>query len=266
MHHRYAEAIDDENDDKDDYLKTVFKLIEDTDACTEEREVELQRRRVSNGQSAKVKFQLRISYRNVRLMPPRNDPRFSYSAPISAGIVCVEEARRDESFEPIRWVLLHDEAVTGFEQAWRIVDWYACRWQIEQWHRCLKEGCRLEHRRFDQAEDIARLAMILGAVAVRLLWLRDLAQDEASSEDPEALAESVQSAVRRVVAVLAGVSLDSLTPRLCWLTIAMQGGYQPRRGKPPGWIVVWRGWSKIWTMAQGLALIAQEKPPDRLSP
>ena len=101
-----------------------------------------------------------------------------------------------------------------------------------------------------------RLAAIKGIIAVRMLQLRELAQS--AGDQPFQLQQAVPSTWLRVVAALAAVPPPTLTPRQFWLTIAMQGGYPARRRDPrPGWKVLWRGWSDIQRMVQGVDLMEQ---------
>jgi len=118
-----------------------------------------------------------LRYTTTHLPPPRGDARWTHEAPIACQVVEVREQDPSAGVEPIHWMLLTSEPVQSEADARRIVDWYACRWVIEQWHRVLKEGCRLEKSQRDEAMDIHRLAMILGPVAVTLLQMRDLADD-----------------------------------------------------------------------------------------
>ena len=47
------------------------------------------------------------------------------------------------------------------EQAWERVDWYRQRWLVEDYHHCLKSGCRIEER---QVQSVDGLMRRLGAV------------------------------------------------------------------------------------------------------
>ena len=64
---------------------------------------------------------------------PQWDPRFA--EPLAAWVVRVVELDPPEGVEPIEWILLTSEAVESFEQACERVDWNACRWIIEEWHK-----------------------------------------------------------------------------------------------------------------------------------
>jgi hypothetical protein len=195
----------------------------------------------------------------VRIGPPTNDPRTKGWAEVQAwAIHLVEEnppADLDEK-EVVEWMLLSSLPVADLEAALTVVGYYMCRWLIEEWHRCYKQGCRIEASQLDQATDIQRLAAILGVVAVRLLQMRDLA-DEAhpQAHDPQALRALVPPLYIKVVARLSGADAGSLTPRQFFLGVARKGGYIGRKRDPrPGWIVLWRGWYDIVQMVRGVEL------------
>jgi len=58
-------------------------------------------------------------------------------------------------------------------QAIRVLDIYAKRWRIEDFHKAWKSGCRVEERRLQSEGTLRRVAVILAFVAVRLVQLRD---------------------------------------------------------------------------------------------
>lgn len=76
----------------------------------------------------------------------------------------------------LEWVLLTSVPTETVAAAWERADWYACRWLIEDYHQCLKTGCRVEQRRFGDAAPLLRLLGLLAPVAIELLRLRDHAR------------------------------------------------------------------------------------------
>lgn len=209
--------------------------------------------------SAKTKRIARLAKLEVRfvavtLPPPRNDPRFKGVEPIRAWAVQLKEIDGTTD-DPILWTLLTDEPVLNAEDALRVADWYGHRWVIEEWHRVLKEGCRIESAQFDHAADIERLGAILGPVAADLLRVRDLADDQATADDPAALRDAVSPTMILVVAKLRKTKPQTLTPRAFWQTIARRGGWLGRKNDPrPGWRALWKGWQPIRQMAAGYDL------------
>jgi len=226
----------------------------------------------------KAKLELRFGH--VTLDPPKQDRRFK--EPLRVTAVYVKEPKLPEGAEPIEWMLLTREPTDTVEQAWERVQWYRCRWLIEEFHKAEKSGCRLEASQLDHAEDIQRLAAIVAVTAVRLLMLRQLADrsrqsPEEESSDPKAAdgdstaqqATVLQRAVPWLwIVVVAGadkkkpVDPRTLTPREFWLRIARRGGYIGRRGDGrPGWSTIWKGWYDFMLMFQGAELMAAMGPP-----
>jgi hypothetical protein len=56
------------------------------------------------------------------------------------------------------------------ERAWERVDWYRCRWSVEDYHHCLKSGCRIEERQGPPVDGLMRRlgsVVPIGRAAVR---------------------------------------------------------------------------------------------------
>ena len=196
-----------------------------------------------------------IRHAPVVLRPPHNHPGTHETRALWAVYVLEENPPQDQ--EPVDWMLLTGESVQGLADALRIIGYYRCRWLIEEWHRCLKEGCGIERSQLDRPQDHQRLAAIVSVVAVRLLNLRELAESD-RSEDPSALREQTPGVWIELVARLGQVDPQHLTPRQFWLTIARRGGWLGRKcdGRP-GWKVIWRGWYDVQQLVCGAELWQQ---------
>ena len=198
----------------------------------------------------------------VRLDPPWDHPGEHEAREVWA--IHLRESDAPDGIEPIDWMLLSSEPAESFEDARRLVGYYQRRWVIEEWHRVLKEGCRLERSQLDEPADLRRLAAVLSVVAVRMLRLRDLADADRSGEmadQPVALQRTTPQLWIALVAALAKVPPERLTPRRFWRTIALRGGWPGRKSDGrPGWKTLWRGWSDLAQMARG-AELAQNHPP-----
>lgn len=194
---------------------------------------------------------LHVAWTHLSLLPPSHDPRLNKLAPMPVWVVRVWEEETPEGEEPLEWILLTSVPVTGCEQAWERVDWYCCRWTVEDYHQCLKTGCRIQERQLQTADRLMRLVGLLSPVAVRLLQLRDLARTTpdlpaAQVIEPEALA---------IVAARTGQSTLTLTRSGFWTEVACMGGYQARKSDgPPGWKTLWKGWLYLQTLVEGVHL------------
>jgi hypothetical protein len=195
---------------------------------------------------------LQISFGVATLLPPWNDPRGS-NKPLPVWVVRVWELDAPEGEEALEWILLSSlETATG-EHARPRVDWYRCRWIVEEYHQCLKTGCRLEERSLRTLERVIRLLGLLSPIAVRLLQLRDLARLE-----PEAAAlQRVEPAAVTIIAASRSLPSEQVTVAVFWQEVARLGGYLGRRRDgPPGWKTLWQGWLHLQIMLEGVHLAA----------
>jgi hypothetical protein len=198
------------------------------------------------------KAPVNIRYASVRLEAPQNYPKYQGQS-LVVWAVLVSELAAPRGEKPVQWLLLCSEPVQTLEDAQKVIGWYTCRWVIEQWHRVLKEGCKLEQSQLDDAKDLQRLSAILSIIAVRLLQLRDLAR--ACGDNPQPLQSSVPWIWIAVVAKLSGKSPEQMTPQDFWQGIARRGGWLARKSdRSPGWKVIWRGWYEISLLAAGAEL------------
>ena len=63
------------------------------------------------------------------------------------------------------------------KQALRCLRWYTLRWRIEEWHRVLKSGCRIELHQHHSAERLARAIAIDAVIAWRVMLLTLLGRE-----------------------------------------------------------------------------------------
>jgi hypothetical protein len=82
-----------------------------------------------------------------------------------------------------------------------------CDYTIEDYHQCLKSGCRIEQRQLQAVDGLIRLLGLLSPLAVRLLQVRAWAR-----EDPERPAhEVIEPLMLAVLAQRSGHSAATMT-------------------------------------------------------
>jgi hypothetical protein len=193
----------------------------------------------------------------LTIQPP---PDLRAEPPLPVSVVRVwEPDPPPEIGEPLEWVLLTSVAVATTAEAWERVAWYRDRWLVEEYHACLKTGCRLEASQLRDKDALWRLLGLRAPLAVRLLTLR-----EAVRAAPEQPATAVVPAeVVAVVAAKTGQPAAGMTVRSCWRAIARLGGHQGRKHDgEPGWQALWRGWGYVQTLLEGVHL-ARDLLPDK---
>jgi len=103
----------------------------------------------------KRRAQLQLAFGQLTLLPPRQEPRAS-KEPLTVWVIRVWEEQAPEGEEPLEWVLLTSVPTTTLEEAWERVDWYRHRWLVEDYHPCLKSGCRIEQRQGPPVDGLMR--------------------------------------------------------------------------------------------------------------
>ncbi|HLG60445.1 MAG TPA: IS4 family transposase [Ktedonosporobacter sp.] len=199
---------------------------------------------------------LQMGYQLVRIQPPINGASLQKTE-IQAWVIRVWEPSPPEGVEPLEWILVSSVPIESVEQAWERVQWYSWRWLLEDFHHALKTGCQVENRQLRSVAAQWRLLGILTPTALRLLHLRQIAQNA-----PETPATEVVSAeVVQVVAHLSKRVPEAMSAQLLWRTIARFGGYLNRTcDGPPGWKTLWQGWLYIQTVLEGVHLAGSFAP------
>src|SRR5947209_1706991 len=215
--------------------------------------------------------QVQLSWAGMQLLPPKEGP-YAGSDPLQLWVVRVwepepaskEESQREyvpsqkhgskrrrepksEKVEALEWILLSARPVESVEQAWQAIHHYQSRWPIEDFHRGVKTGCRLEQRHLQEQSSLENVLAIVSPIAVRLLQLRNLCREEPAQP---ALAW-VEPEEAEVIARQQGVAVERLSIEQFVFSVAQLGGFLRRASDgPPGWQTLWDGWLRLrWFVA-----------------
>lgn len=163
-------------------------------------------------------------------------------------VVEVREVNAPKGLEPLHWVLLSGEPVHDFDDAWVVIGWYEKRPIVEDYHKCLKTGCRVEHRQYKTSERLERVMGLLSVVAVRLLQLKFVAR----SEPDRPAARVVPPTWLGMLQALRKGRRHINTVGEFFRSLAMLGGFLGRKHDgEPGWITIWRGFEKLILCIRG---------------
>ena len=194
--------------------------------------------------------ELKLAWQQVQIHPPSRGPE-RQQKPIEGW--CIRCWQANASSNQLEWILFTTVPVTDLESVRLVVDWYSCRWVIEEYHKCLKSGCELEKRQLTTADGLKRLLGFLALVAVRLLQLRHL-----SRYHPRRLASTVvPTQMLKVLVARLGLPDTELTMLEFWRAVASLGGFIGRHSDgEPGWQTLWRGWQRLQDICWGAAIAA----------
>ena len=152
-------------------------------------------------QKARAKRPMRIAkvsvrYLQVKLNPP---PYHNDKDPIAIWVVHVREDNQPVNTDRLEWFLLTTINIKSIDDAFNCVKWYCLRWRIEDWHRVLKSGCKVEKLAHKTAERQRRAVAINMVIAWRIMLMTLLGR-ETPELPPEVLFSDLEIKVLKAYA------------------------------------------------------------------
>ena len=154
---------------------------------------------------------------------------------------------------PILWRLITTYPVKTYEDACRIVQWYACRWLIEQVFRLLKkQGFDIESSELEEGWAVRKLCILMLSSILKIIQMK-LAYDseEEGQQTAEVFTETEQAC------------LKELNRKLEGKTSKLKNPYQPHQLKWATWVIGrlagWKGYASQRT----IGIISISKGLDR---
>jgi len=184
-------------------------------------------------------------------VPPRSKRRTALQrrlqfTGLEQWVVEAREVHAPKGITPVHWVLWSSRPAETFDDAWQILTDYEHRWLVEEFHKALKTGCRIESRQHQTAKRLEVMTGLCSVIAVRLVQLKTLArtapQTPADRVVPRVWLEMLRSLRHKPI-----VSVRDFYRHLAGL-----GGFLMRTGDgEPGWITLWRGAEKLLAAIRG---------------
>lgn len=164
-----------------------------------------------------------LRYHRVELPPP---PYLRDREPVSLWVIQVTEENPPKGVVPLQWVLLTTVKIDSVEQAEACLRWYCLRWRIEDWHRVLKTGCRIEAFAHKTADRLKRAIAINLVIAWRIMLMTLLGR-----EQPDLPAEVLFSDLEiKVLTAFSKKKKETTDP-----APARAGRTSGRAGRRPSW-------------------------------
>jgi hypothetical protein len=171
--------------------------------------------------------------------------------PLLLWIVRVWEPNPPEGEDGLEWFLLTNHPIHEAKDALQIVNWYECRWVVEEFHKAMKTGCGIENPQFNSVDRLQPMIALLSVVALSLLNLRELSRHPESKTRPATDVVSIEY-VRLLSAWRHQRVIDDWTVHDFFFALARMGGHLNRKNDHhPGWLVLWRGWTHLQAMRDG---------------
>jgi len=207
--------------------------------------------RARPGQSARM-VSLSLSYGKVEIRAPQR-PGFSAGrlAPIEVTVIRVKEKDSDLG-DALEWILLTNLNVDDFEKAYQVVEWYSSRWIIEDYHKALKSGMKVEELQLDTQHSLFAAISLMAVAALRLVELREIVRLRSAAPSFEAGLEKIE------LALLEKIYKKKLeTVKDVGKALGRLGGHMGRNADGmPGMITLWRGYTRLKDMSEGVKLMS----------
>ncbi len=192
-----------------------------------------------------------VAFAPVQIKPSTKKAGNHGNKPLKVWVVRVWEIKPPKGQERLEWMLITNEPICNFDAAYRVVGWYECRWIIEEYHKSMKTGCKIESPQFTTEDRLKPAIALLSVVALTLLQLRDASR-------------RADAKTRKATKVISSLYVEALSlwrhkkVKLDWTVhdffyaLARLGGHQNRKNDHlPGWQVIWEGWKELLPMVTG---------------
>lgn len=183
----------------------------------------------------RIKSNITLNVRFAPILITKGDTRKNASAYPSTVALNIVEAYEDKP-SGINWKLLTTHAITNFEEAYQIIEWYSQRWMIEQVHRLLKhKGFQIEDSELESGWAIRKLCVLMLSALLRIVQM-NIAYSEPEGGQP----------VTDVFSPKEIECLQHINNKLQGKTLKLQNNNNPKNLKWATWIIArlggWKGY------------------------
>ena len=210
-------------------------------------------RRSSRTQKARDQQSERVVKAELRWcevsLPAPSRAEFGGFEPVKMRVVHLIESQPPVGVMPLEWLLLTTLPIHSRQQALAVIERYRLRWRIEDWHRILKSGCKVELLAHRTEGRLERAITIHAVIAWRLAAMTLLGR-----ETPELAMELMFSELE--LACLHDYARHKKLPvpkdvGSAMLIMATLAGYLNRKhDPPPGYQKIWEGYIRLTIMTQ----------------
>lgn len=196
----------------------------------------------ARGKEFSGEVDLEITWVKAGLLPPGKTSSLSEEEVTYVRVWCPKRPN-------LEWLLITNLPVENEEDAKEIIEIYRRRWLIEDYHKALKTGCRIEDIQLKQASRILAAFGIIGVIATQLLAIRELCRLSPTTPVEEVIPK------RWIMLIEKRLKVKLETVRDFWRSIARLGGFIGRKSDgEPGWQTIWGGYVRFQDMLLGADL------------
>ena len=186
-----------------------------------------------------------ISSGKLRILPPKSIDR--KGSMLEVNVVVVEEQWPPNKESKVYWVLLTSESIDKQEDCLTVIKYYQSCWLIEEFHKGLKSGCKIEQRQLQTRKQLEKVLGMFSIICYNLLLMR---YEERKGTMGEIVLNPIQ--VKFLKNQFKKEIHGKLTAKKLLRFVARQGGFIGRKSDGnPGWLTLMRGMCDLIRMEEG---------------
>lgn len=199
--------------------------------------------------------ELAVQARKVKIKPPRHRTKDIPNEPVEMYVVRTRELEPPDGVEPLDWILLTTLVVDDYSSARKVIDFYSVRWVIEDFHRVLKDGCKVEKLQFETLDRLKPAIAVLSVVACRVLHLARVVREEPDVPASAVCAETERMVMEKWMKMKGEKSPTLRTAGEFVRAVAILGGFMGRKcDGAPGAKTLWQGLRRLEDLIEGYKL------------
>lgn len=228
-------------------------MLDALDAANELGSYELSVPR-SGSRKARV-ANLKVYACSVDIKSPRHRTKDITSESVKLNLVRAREVDTADGIEPLEWILITSLEVGDLASAHKIIDYYSVRWVIEEFHKVLKSGCRVERLQFETAQRLKPVIAVLSVVAWRVLHLTKISREHCDASALEVCTETERIVLEKWMGMKKEKKPQIITASDFVRAVAILGGFMARKcDNYPGTKVIWQGLRRLQDLVEGYEL------------
>lgn len=212
------------------------------------------------GSRRKRTAQLEVRVARVDLRRPANRASDVSKKAVRVSLIRVVEIDAPEGVVGLEWTLLTSDVIESLDDAVEMIRCYSARWVIEEFHKVLKSGCRVEELQLDSAERLIPAIGIMAVVAWRVLYLTKRARQNPEMNPLEVASAEEVSVMSLWLRSEGDKQWHISTASQFNIAVARLGGFLGRKSDGmPGIKTTWQGLRQLEALVLGYKLATQHK-------
>jgi hypothetical protein len=194
---------------------------------------------------------LDVRHLRVVLNPPKGY-KLANSGSVMVWVVDIREKDAPAGVEPLHWRLMTSLYAGSLSECLYIANCYTVRWSIEEFHRTLKTGCKVERLQLERVSRLRPAIALYCVVAYQVMYLTRYARSNPEAPVTNVATEDERETVESWVRMNRFATYSVQTASDYVRGIGFIGGFRGRKNDgEPGMQAIWQGLRNLTNLVSG---------------